>query len=323
MTIDQVRRDTLKALLLGALASTRLARAATPAPSRSVVFRARREKLVAAGGVDPTLLDAALGAAVAGACGEASPADGLRKIFKTSDVVGIKVNCIAGKGLSTRPELIVALVRRLQDAGLPARNILVWDRTDRELTRAGFVINRSASGVRIFGTNDEYEWKPREWGPNGSCFPRFLIEDVTALINVCVLKDHELSGVSLGMKNWYGAIHNPNKCHEDRCAPFIPHLAAFPLIHDKLRLTVIDAVTGQCHAGPAAAPKWGWPYQGVLASTDPVAIDAVGCGIIEDRRREVGLPSLANEKRAPGWIADAGRLGLGEPDLKKIRVEDV
>jgi len=214
-------------------------------------------------------------------------------------------------------------VQRLQDAGVPTRNILVWDRTDRELKRAGFEINRSPSGVRVFGTNDDYDWKPREWGPNGSCFPRFLIEDVTALINVGVLKDHDLAGVSLGMKNWYGAIHNPNKCHADQCAPFIPPLSAFPLIHDRLRLTVIDGVTGQCHAGPGAAPKWAWPYKGVLASVDPVAIDAVGCGIIEDRRREVGLPSLAQDKRTPRWIADACKLGLGEADLAKIRVEDV
>ena len=150
-----------------------------------------------------------------------------------------------------------------------------------------------------------------------------MIEDVTALINVGVLKDHDLAGVSLGMKNWYGAIHNPNKCHADQCAPFIPPLSAFPLIHDRLRLTVIDGVTGQCHAGPGAAPKWAWPYKGVLASVDPVAIDAVGCGIIEDRRREVGLPSLAQDKRTPRWIADACKLGLGEADLAKIRVEDV
>jgi uncharacterized protein (DUF362 family) len=323
--IDRKRRETVKALLLGALASTRLARAAQgdAAPPRSAVFRARREKLVAAGRVDSALLETAVGAVVASACGESSPTDGFKKMFKPSDVVGIKVNCIAGKALSPRPELVGVLVRLLRDAGLPARNILVWDRTDRELARAGFEINRGSSGVRIFGTNDDYDWTPREWGPNGSCFPRFLVEDLTALINVGILKDHDLAGVSLGMKNWYGAIHNPNKCHDDRCAPFIPHLAAFPLIHDKLKLTVIDAVTGQCHAGPGAAPKWAWPYRGVLASTDPVAIDAVGCGIIEDRRREVGLPTLAKEKRAPGWIAEAGRLGLGEADLAKIRVADV
>ena len=71
------------------------------------------------------------------------------------------------------------------------------------------------------------------------------MEDLTALINVGVLKDHNLSGVSVGLKNWYGAIHNPNKHHEDSCTPYIPLLAAFSLIRKKLRLTIIDGSVAQ------------------------------------------------------------------------------
>ncbi len=248
---------------------------------------------------------------------------GFKRLFRPSDVVGIKVNCIAGKGLSTHSELVSILVRWLQEAGVPPRNIVVWDRTDRDLTAAGFELNRGASGVRVLGTNEDYDWKPREWGPNGSCFPRMLVESMTALINVPVLKDHDLAGASLGMKNWYGAIHNPNKCHEDGCNPFIPHLAAFPLIREKLRLTVVDGLTGQCHGGPGRSPKWAWPYQGILASSDPVAVDAVGIRILEERRREVELGSLESEKRAPRWLAEASKLGLGESDIGRIRVEEV
>ncbi len=362
MSHDRDRRSFLGALLTGAVASSRAVRAAlaeeakgpaagsgaktgTPAgkasggapaaasggpppsaqsaPSRPTVYRARREKLVGSEGkADRALLEAALGAAVAGACGEAAAGAGLRRLFKPNDVVGIKVNCIAGKGLSSRPEVVALLVRWLQEAGLPARNIVVWDRTDRELKNAGFELNRSGDGVRVYGTNEDYEWKPREWGPNGSCFARLLVEDLTALINVGVLKDHGLAGTSGGMKSWYGAIQNPNKCHEDNCAPFIPHLAAFPLIRGKLRLTVMDAVTAQCEGGPGRSPKWIWPYQGILVSTDPVAIDAIGARIIEDRRREVGLPTLAAEKRVPRWIEDAAKLGLGEADVARIRVQD-
>jgi len=45
--------------------------------------------------------------------------------------------------------------------------------------------------------------------------------------------------------------------------------------------------------------------------------------VIEDRRKEVGLASLADEKRAPKWLAEAGKLGLGEADTGRIRVEEV
>jgi uncharacterized protein (DUF362 family) len=149
------------------------------------------------------------------------------------------------------------------------------------------------------------------------------VEDLTALINVGVLKDHDLAGVSVGLKNWYGVIHNPNKHHDEGCAPYIPHLAAFPLIRDKLRLTVIDGSIAQCHGGPARNPRWSWSWEGVLASTDPVALDTIGWQMIEQRRKEVGLPSLSKEERAPVWLAEAGKLGLGEADGAKIEVADL
>ncbi|MFQ5878398.1 MAG: DUF362 domain-containing protein, partial [Acidobacteriota bacterium] len=294
------------------------------APSLPVVARARRGDLLdPKGGLVGAALSAALGAAVARAAGEPSPAAAMRRLFRKSDVVGLKVNCLAGRGLSPSPLLVRRLCDWLQDAGVPARNIVIWDRSDRELRAAGFAIVRSGPGVRCMGTNDDYDWRPREWGPGGSCFARLLVEDLTALINVGVLKDHDLAGVSVGLKNWYGAIHNPNKHHGDGCAPYIPHLAACPLIRGRLRLTVIDASIAQCHGGPARNPKWTWRYGGVLASTDPVALDAVGWRLIEERRRESGLPALAKEKREPRWIPEAGRLGLGEANLERVELVDL
>jgi len=352
MTNELDRRRVLQMMLAGLLAPSSVGRAAAaaadspasppatgkpaispatgpaapgkPAPARALVARARREGLVAADeGINSAKLTDALGSAVSRAAGEAAPSAAFKRLFRPADVVGIKVNCIAGKGLSTHPEVVGLLVRWLQEAGVPGRNIVVWDRSDRELVNGGFRIERAGDGPRVLGINDEWEWKPREWGPNGSCFAKLLVDDLTAMINVGVLKDHELAGVALGMKSWYGAIHNPNKCHDNGCSPYIAHLAAFPLIRDKLRLTVVDGLTGQCHAGPGRSPRWAWPYQGVLASTDPVALDAVGWKTIDDRRKEVGLKTLAEEKRAPRWLAEAAKLGLGEVDLPRIRVEDV
>ena len=347
---DGQRRSLLKALLIGAVAATPLARAAwagdaktgasgakdAPAPAgepstapktgtaRSTVFRGRRDKILSGEDrPDAALLAAALGAVVAGAGGESSPEAAFKRLFKPTDVVGIKVNCIAGKGMSPRPEVVGLIAKWLQDAGVPARNVVIWDRTERELSHAGFELNRSGSGVRVIGTEGDYEEKERDWGPNASRFARLLAEEMTALINVGVLKDHGVAGVAAGMKNWYGAIENPRTCHGGRCAPYIPHLAAYPLIRNKLRLTVIDALTAQCHGGPQRSPKWQWSYGSVLASTDPVALDTVATRIIEDRRKEVGLEPLASENRAPVWLADAAKLGLGEADFSRIHVADV
>jgi len=192
---------------------------------------------------DPGALSAALGAAVARAAGEGSPVAGFRKLFRASDVVGIKLNCIAGKGLSPRPEVVALLTAGSRRRGCRRATSCCGTHGSGAGGRR-VPVRRGRDGVRVYGTNQDYDSKPTEWGPNASLFPRLLREDVSALINVGVLKDHDLAGVSLGMKNWYGAIHNPNKCHADGCSPYVAHLAAFPLIREKLRLTVIDGITG-------------------------------------------------------------------------------
>jgi uncharacterized protein (DUF362 family) len=176
--------------------------------------------------------------------------------------------------------------------------------------------------VRVFGTETDFDDRLVEWGPSASRFDRVLANELTAVVSCSVLKDHGLAGTSGTMKNWYGAVHNPNKLHDGNCAPYVPHLVACPMIHDRLRLNVVDGTLAQCHGGPGRAPRWAWPYGGVLASTDPVAVDAVARQVIEARRAEVGLPSLAAEGREPAHIAEAARLGLGVADLARIeRVE--
>jgi uncharacterized protein (DUF362 family) len=334
MSPDARRRGVLAGLAAGAALSSPLARAAEAllpgpppgpksAPSRPVVAVACRTGLATAGGTTfPPRLEEALGAAVARAAGEATAKAAMRRLFRPTDVVGIKVNCLGGRGVSTRPEVALQLAAFLRAAGVPEDRIYVWDRTDREMRAAGYVLERG-HGVRVFGTNEDFDGHLVEWGPSASRFDRVLATQLTALISCSPLKDHGLAGASLTMKNWYGVVHNPNKLHDDNCAPFIPHLVACPLIHDKLRLSVVDGTLGQCHGGPGRAPRWAWPYGGFLASTDPVAVDAVARQVLEARRREVGLPPLAAEGREPAHIAAAARLGLGVADLARIERTEV
>ncbi len=335
MAVDEGRRKFLKVVTGIPIATGLAALAGRPgipgpppskvsAPSRPVVAACRKEGLLGGKGeMDPAILDAVLGGALVRAVGEETPVEVMKRLFRPSAVGGIKMNCIAGRGLSPSPPLAKRLCDWLQEAGVPARNIVLWDRTDRELKAAGFEIARSGSGVRCLGTEGDYEKSPREWGPGGSCFASILVNDLTALINVGVFKDHDLAGVSIGLKNWYGTIHNPNKHHADGGAPYIPYLAAYPLIREKVRLTVIDASVIQFHGGPARNPKWSRPWNGVLASTDPVAVDAFAWRTIEEHRKEAGLPPLSREKREPVYIATAGKIGLGQADPAKIQVAEL
>jgi uncharacterized protein (DUF362 family) len=272
--------------------------------------------------MDPGRLADGLASVVARATGEDSHLEGLRRLFRPTDVVGIKVSCLGGVGVSTRPEVALKLAEWIRAAGVPADRILIWDRSDRELEAAGYTLS-DGPGVRVRGTNHDWDRNLTEWGPSASQFARPMVEDLTAVVSLGRLKDHGLAGVTLSMKNWYGVVNNPNKLHAEGCAPFIPHLVAHPLIHDKLRLSLVDGSTGQCHGGPGRAPSWDWPFHGFLASTDPVALDTVGWRVLEEQRREVGLPTLAEEDRAPRYIAGAARLGLGLDDPARIEVAHV
>lgn len=326
---DQARRNLLEglALLLGTgmvIDNAQCQPKKHVSAARARVARARRPEVVdeATGQIRMDSLRELLSKAICAATYANTPQLAFKRLFRPTDRVAIKVNTLAGRGLSSHPELVLLLADWLTQAGVKPNRIVIWDRTDRELAAAGYVINREDSGVRCLGTNDDYEWTPREWGPGGSCFARVLTES-TALINVGMIKDHDLAGVSAGLKNLYGVIHNPNKYHDNGCSPYVAHLAAHPLIKEKLRLTVLDGLVAQCHGGPARSPRWAWPYGGVLVSTDFVAADAVARRIIDERRLQLSLKPLADDGREPKWIKEAQALGLGIAELDQIQVVDV
>jgi uncharacterized protein (DUF362 family) len=247
-----------------------------------------------------------------------------RQLFSSKDRVGIKVNTL---GLATQPAVADAIVAGLRQAGVLAENIVIWDRFDVELGKAGFKLNKTGNGVQCRGTDAErigrgYEDKIETSGQIGSSFSRIVAEDVDVLISVPVLKDHNLAGGSLGMKNFYGAIHNPNKYHDHNCDPYIVDVVSHRYIGKKWRLTVCDGVRAQYNAGPGMHPGFAWPFGGLLVGSDFVAVDAVAADLLDARRKEAGLKSLADENRPPRYIATAAARGLGEADLSKIeRIE--
>lgn len=58
--------------------------------------------------------------------------------FTKKDIVGIKVNPVGAKVISTHLEVVDALVDWLTANGLPRRNIVIWDRFNYMLADAGF-----------------------------------------------------------------------------------------------------------------------------------------------------------------------------------------
>jgi len=257
--------------------------------------------------------------------GEKNISAAWRRFFKPTDTIGIKVNCLrsAGRKLSSHIELVNCIVNGLVSAGIPENHIIIWDRENGELVNAGYTINMSNNGAKCYGTDAEHAGYSKELIISGSIasnMSKILSTHCTAIINVPVLKDHNIAGVSISMKNFFGAINNPNKYHINAAVdPYIPDLNASPLIKEKTRLIICDALTAAYHNGPGYS-SYTWDYNGLLVSLDPVALDMTGAVIIEDKRKEVGMPSLTEAGRAPDYIAIASERGLGTNDPDRIEL---
>ncbi len=314
---DFFRKSLSAAAGLGVFLVPGLVRADQPRP---LVLIARRT----GGASDPTsFYRAVLDASVKRLTGTARADDAWAAFFSPRDVVAIKVNAISGRTLSTSPLLVGAITNGLMSCGLPGKNILVWDRTTRELEAAGFAVNFSGDRPRCFGTDAPsagYEAFPTELGSIGSCYSTIVTEIATAIINVPILREHSLAGVSGALKNNYGAIHNPNKYHANGCSPFVADVNSHPAIRKKTRLNVCDALRVQFHGGPGYKPRWTTEFNGILASTDPVALDTVCLEETERLRKSAGLRTLREEGRYPGYLAAASALGLGVSERGRIDV---
>lgn len=264
--------------------------------------------------------------------GKSTPSEAWKTFFRSDDIVGIKINTLSGEMMSSHPELVMAIVEGLRLAKV--KDIVIWDKSDRELETAGFVINRKSSNdPKCFGTTPDvgYEDDVTMYGSIASKLSR-IMSYCTAFVNVPVLKHHTMAGVTLSLKNWFGAIHNPNKYHFDTnssnkmvaSCDYIPDVNA--LLFSKLKkrqpLVICDGIMSQYDKGPGYIASKTWKYSGLLVSADSVALDFVGAKIIDKKRLSSGLKSLADTGREPEYIAiSADKLhDLGTNDPKMIEL---
>jgi uncharacterized protein (DUF362 family) len=296
-----------------------------PANARVVV--ARDPQLRGTGSaVDPIRMQSLLDRAMQAAFDSDRTMDAWKRIVRPGEVVGLKVNTLGGRGISTNRVLVEAICERLQQAGIKAGDIVVWDRGTEELERAGFQIAIGGNRVQCFGTDQvDYEPELSAWGSVGSRVSKILTQRTNVLINLPVLKDHDGAGVTLGLKNMYGAIHNPNKYHPNGCNPYIADLNMLSEIRTRLRLTICDATTALYEGGPAYKPEHSWQMNGLIVSQDPVALDYTGWQIVERKRAAHGLKTLEADGRPPAYIATAadGEHRLGNCDPKRISTIEI
>ncbi len=293
----------------------------------SLVVFVRLKGILSAGqGLDETRLRTGFEAGFRALLGVERASDAVPAIFPASEKIGVKINTIGGRSISTRREVSLALAGLLAESRRGAKDIVIWDRTNRELQDAGYRLNLVAAGPKVLGTDSAgvgYETEIVSHLNIGSRFSTVLTRMVDASISLAILKDHGTAGLTAGLKNYFGAIHNPNKYHDTNCDPYVAELFDSPPVKSKHRLTIIDALTVQCHRGPSFHARWAVPFETLIFSRDPVAADFAGWKVIEKLRAERGLPSLKEDGREPAYLFTAEKMGLGAARDDGLRIVNV
>ena len=206
------------------------------------------------------------------------PLGGMRRFISPGETVVVKPNIgwdrTAEQAANTNPQVVAEVVKLCREAG--ATKVVV---TDVSINEARRVYQRSgiAEAARSEGAEvilpDERGF--REVNLEGDVlttwpvFEPFLTAD--KVINVPVAKQHSLTGVTLGMKNWYGLIGGDRNRLHQRIHESLVDLTAFA----KPTLTIMDAWRVLKRNGPTGGDTGDVePGQAVIASTDPVAVDA-------------------------------------------------
>ncbi len=236
-------------------------------------------------------------------------------LFTPGERVVLKVNTIAGSAYWTHVPLVMAVAESLQDAGLPAEHIIIFDRSTSELQGAGFAINKDGTGVRCYGTDRAYTggWT-------------LLNDDITlsdvllscdALINIPLLKVHGTSGISFALKNHYGTFAQPGRYHGN-IEQALGALNALDAIRDRTRLIIGDVLN-------ICTQNWNDAVAGdsILMSFDPVAHDATGLQLFTQAREAAGGNANTAQRRATAWLEYAAELGLGVNNLEAINKVEV
>jgi uncharacterized protein (DUF362 family) len=240
---------------------------------------------------------------------------GIQKFVSKQDVVVIKPNISWARppdlAATTNPEVLEAVVELCQEAG--AKKIRIADHTIHDarrcfaITGAGMVAKKT--GADLVYPRSSLMRNMKLQGHRLDVWPVFLpLVEADKVINLPVAKVHSLSGLTLGMKNWIGAVGGRRSALHQDIHLTIVDLAQFfnPTI------TLIDATRIMVSNGPSGGSRSDVAVSNrLILSDDPVAADAKASGLFNFRPQDIGFIRLG------------GKWGLGTTEFQKLRQHKV
>ena len=259
---------------------------------------------------------------------------GIARFVKPGNRVLLKFNLLVGaspeKAITTHPAVVRAMIRQVRAAG----------GVPRAGDCSGFEgppnPGRFYGACRISGFKQVCDEEGAELvhlsaesveveNPQGRAFKRFIlakaVADADVVISLPKLKTHGLTLFTGAIKNNFGCLPGLEKAQMHLRAQGIEYFSQMLVdlvLTVKPALTMMDGVVGMEGNGPRnGSPKL---IGAILASADPVALDAVAGALIGIEPAMVPTTRLAHEQGV--GVGDLAQIQIRGESLAAMRVND-
>ncbi len=317
-------------------------------PNQSIVYAAHNPAAIKDYRANSAVVRGMVNRLVLAVTGQPDLAHAWGSLVSPEDKVGIKISAAGGELFTTHRDIVNAIVDGLVAAGHSRDSIIVWDRALEGIKEAGYRPDREGYQIKSIAPHDGYDpkavftapitgkliWGDSEYRSDRgkipllsdleltsdeSHFARILTSEVTKVINVPVMSDSAGCGIA-------GCLYNMTIPNIDNWRRFtqgfsfgstaIAEIYHTPVIAPKVVLNIMDGLVAQYAGGPRSQPNFSVHHATILASKDPVAIDALVVRQIEEWRVKARLSPIT---RFAQHVQAAGQLKLGNAEVIEVR----
>jgi uncharacterized protein (DUF362 family) len=216
---------------------------------------------------------------------------------------------------TTKPEILVAVIKELKNAGIKDVSVAEGAFLDQDATtqfeESGIKEMVEALGGTIIDL-DEGEHVKVDASEDITFEIGKPVLETDNLINVPVMKTHVQTRLTLGIKNLKGIVSKMSKrmMHRGDLESSIALLSK----EVRPKLTIVDGLIGLEGLGPTVFGRPKKPGL-IIVGTDPVSVDAVTATIMGHNPREIEHIRIA-------WEMGLGEIELGNIEIRGIPLEE-
>jgi Domain of unknown function (DUF362) len=316
-------------------------------PSQSIVYAAKDPAAIKEYRTNPAIVRGMVNRLVLAVTGQHDLAHAWGSLVAPDDKIGIKISAAGGELFTTHRDIVNAVVDGLVAAGHARSSIVVWDRSLGGIKDAGYRPDAEGYQIKSIAPRDGYDPKAMFTAPLGgkliwgdlefrtdrgtvpllsdqdttsddSHFARILSSEVTKIINIPVMSDSATCGIA-------GCLYNMTLPNIDNWRRFasgrwgntaIAEIYGMPIVRQKVVLNIMDGLVAQYAGAPRPEPNFAVHHATILASKDPVAIDALTVRQLEEWRAKARFAPIAPLAQ---HVQAAGQLRIGNAEVIELR----